>query len=332
MLTLLLSTAPVHALASHSSNDISFSEVETFLLEGVLAFEDIYTLSECVDIGIGLEIPFYIISDNSQGYTKSEISYFPIVSNSTIVGILQVYQNFDGDTIFSYSEGYADALNRFISQNSAIALIAEGQAVSLVSTQTSMSLSETATATFSELSDFDLPLCHPLSVIQTLNISSSLRATPDTYTLPVNLKLQSENWDCWAACVASMGQFYGGASLTSLQVADAVGIHTTATMYQTRSALSSVFGVTTSRISQSPVFSDIVYNTYNRSAPLVAGFSGPKVGHMVVIRGYASGSSYLNVLFMDPGVGYSSVSVLQNQPLTITWAGVLYTCNEYLVK
>lgn len=110
------------------------------------------------------------------------------------------------------------------------------------------------------------------------------------------------------------------------------GNTSTASMSETVRALS-LIGTNHSNILTSLGSNNLVRNIYEGN-PIIGGFVtiGVSIGHMMVIRGYSSGNSHLNMLLMDPAdASYVSVSIMNDSNMKFTHSGYTWVLNEYVI-
>lgn len=166
--------------------------------------------------------------------------------------------------------------------------------------------------------------------LQPLNIKQT-RASSKYLSVP-SMK-QNTSYTCWATCIASVAKFYGKPTTDPSVISRNHGIDPTkrgATIGETQSAMKSQFGINSTIIAQGPSAYEII-SLINSSKPLITGFVSNIYGHMVVVRGYSEGSSYLTVSYMDPATGtYKSTQVITDRKIQFTVGNTTYTSTTYL--
>lgn len=99
---------------------------------------------------------------------------------------------------------------------------------------------------------------------------------------------------------------------------------------ETQLAMSSQFGIASSVVLQGPSAMEVI-NLINANKPLITGFSSSVDGHMCVIRGYAEGSSYYSVSYMDPSTAtYKTAQITTDRKIQIKVGNRTYTSSCYL--
>lgn len=319
---------PAFATEFSSAKDEMVAEAERFLSETVF-IDDNYRLSKLSSIVLGSEIPSYLV-DSKQGgvLVTTDVSYYPVICEREIIGLLGVYK-LDDQYLFSYSEGHAHLLTKELTNCREIALVWDDNLLKIVS------VSENVSATTNTRYSNDLAYANPFDSCTYLSlerINMPRASVPSSYALYVEAKLQSFNWDCWAACTACVGQYYTGINYSSTDVALLMNITDGATVQETKTALRTLYNYIAVAPSASLTFSDIIQLTYNRGKPIIAGLYNQFIGgHMVVIYGYASGSSYSAISIMDPESGKTTVSLSNTTtPLQLILSGIPFQINEYI--
>ncbi len=313
--------------ASRKNGDDLVGEIRRFISDIVVPFGNDYTINGCDEVQLGMAIPTYIMEENfnSQSYYNiAEVQYYPVFSEENVIGLVGVAQDGAGDYVFSYSEGYSEQVNSVLADNAQIALIGDGRSLKAVAS------SEQVTGIRSETSGVN-----PAEELSTISITGNAEEASRSSragNLAVSTKFQSDNWDCWAACVACIGQYYTGINKSSIQVADAVGIHTYASAGQTRDAIQSVYHVSTTYYEGSLSVSGVMDTISNDRKPILAGvvFSG-YIGHMVVINGWTVVGTSPALSFMDPAAGPTMATLSTSYPIMIPLGGNMYTMQEYII-
>lgn len=144
---------------------------------------------------------------------------------------------------------------------------------------------------------------------------------------------QDTNYTCWATCIASVAKYKGRPYTAPSAISRAHGIDPNkrgATIGETQLAMSSQFRIKSTIISKGPHSMDII-NLINADKPLITGFKSPQKGHMCVIRGYAEGSSYFTVSYLDPSSAtYKTSQVTTDRNIQFKVGNITYTSATYL--
>lgn len=337
-MTMILSALPAAAAVNADNAGTDFyTQVENFLLNAGVE----YDISKYDNVILGGEIPAYYMEDDAGTLQTSSIHYYPILAGDLVIGLLQAYTDKSGNQVFYYSEAYADTINEFLQENALMAILGDGKSLAVVSNNKVKNLTETEHATNLLSKCGEASSLAPVSGLYNLNIDTyhqQSRAS-DHHMIDVPLKKQHAYWACWAACVASFGQYCEWTPIyTSEQVADEYGWHDYATMARAKSALKKLYNVSPSLYTSSLRTNKLIQYISNNK-PLAAGFwkaeesDTDNVGHMVIIRGYSSNSSSFNISIMNPSTGnYALVNVSTDIPITIPLNGQLWELGAYLVN
>ena len=313
-----------HSMASAgqriNNRDSLTIEIATFLEETVLPFKEVYTLaakSEC-EVYLGEEFPVYRSTDDA-GIERVTSNARPIVQDNKVVGIIE----------YSYSaSGYSFAYW-------------EKPAVGMEMIQYPVLVNIRGKLKIVDAREFgietDIVVDNPTDSLTKLCLNlpndpagkeKGEKSVPDHYSLAVPTVYQTTPYNCWAACVASVTNYFKGTTYSDSQIATDEGLFYGAGMYSTKSALEHK-SVSVSSVYSSLSSSQVMSWTY-AGAPIVAEFDyGSSNTHMMVIRGYSSGASYFTVLLMDPENGSASASVSSGSNLVLSYGGdtlYLYSC------
>lgn len=313
--------------ASRKNGDDLVGEISHFICDIVVPFGNDYTINGCDEVQLGMAIPTYIMEGNfnSQSYYNvAEVQYYPVFSEGNVIGLVGVTQDGAGDHVFSYSEGYSEQVNSVLTDNAEIALIGDGRSLTAVASSGQVASKRSVPSGVN-------PTVELATISITINAEEALRNSRAT-NLAVPTKFQSEGWDCWAACAACIGQYYTGINKSSIQVADAVGIHTYASAGQTRDAIQSVYRVSTTYYEGSLSVSGVMDTISNDRKPILAGVVFPGyIGHMVVINGWTVVGTSPALSFMDPAAGPTMATLSTSYPIMIPLGGNMYTMQEYII-
>lgn len=333
-IVLLMSFAlPASAIEIQPARSELVTEVEKFIFEAVYPNND-YTLSSVSSISLGSEIPTYIVGDETQdNLVVAEVRYYPVLSNFNVIGLLGVYEN-NGQYNFSYSEGNTDLISDALGKSKEIALVWKNTRLQVL-TPSEASVTFVGTANDVNRIQFKNPLetCTELSLIP----SNAFRAYPNSASVSVPTKLQTYDWDCWAACTACIGQFHTGLNYTSLYVANEMNYNHGGKMPVVIDALDTIYKRFVS-YDKNPSYKTICDVIYNRRNPIGAGLIIPNGSpwHMVVIYGYTTGSSYSSIMIMEPSSGKTTISLSNvdttdpHVPMSLVLGGITYQIWEFI--
>ena len=177
----------------------------------------------------------------------------------------------------------------------------------------SIFMSVTYSSPYEEYVNINVDGCTPLATL----------SNPDGHVLSVPLKKQTTPKSCWAACVASVAQYLTGRTYSCS------GISTGASMDETIDVVRSL-GLNATNAITSIYIADLM-NYICDDSPILGGFLyGGNNGHMMVIRGYSSGSNHFTLLLMDPvDASYVSVQIISSYNMSFSYAGYSWNLNEY---
>lgn len=160
-----------------------------------------------------------------------------------------------------------------------------------------------------------------------------------TVSVTVPLKKQWGPTQCWAACVASVGQQQTGKDYDSQTVARIMSLENIgATTEETNAALVAIYHINSFANDSSPYTSTVI-EKLNAKKPLIflslaKNQSGQNVGHAVVAYSF-SGNPNSGILgYMNPtDGGFSSITTSSNGVYQFTWWGRLYeTVDAILIR
>lgn len=303
---LLISSLTVSAAIDNT--DPLRTNVERFLSESVLP-DDVYSISDYDTVYMGQKVPTYLITDTE--FRVADAQYYPIIADSSVIGLIGI-SNDNGNYQFSYTEGYNYKINSAMTENPFVAIINNGEQFEIINSRHNL-LSLNSSIEYT----------NPTEKLIELNLKISTYL-PNYFNLSVPKKLQSTNWDCWSACAASLGQYYNnGKVYTSIQVGEMINHKTYGYARDVIKALYDIYGVVVSTRAGSPDLGDLMLWLYDYEAPTIAGiYYGGDAGHMVVIDGWSSGTSYTALRMMDPASGYMTVSITAGRYIEFIYNGL----------
>ena len=112
-----------------------------------------------------------------------------------------------------------------------------------------------------------------------------------------------------------------------------IGYNDGGSIKNAKSALKSVYSVTTNRVSSAPSFTTTIMEQIQAGNPIWAGFGSDNgsFGHAVVLRGYSTSSQGAAISYMDPNEEYYQVmSVYKDGIYQFAYGSITYTCECYL--
>ena len=337
---LLVSALPAAAAEKTETNNAStdfYMQVESFLQNADVE----YGISKYDNVFLGGEIPAYYVEDETGALQTSSIHYYPIFGDDSVIGLLETYNDENGNQVFYYSKAHCKTINNFLKENVPIAVVGNGTSLFVVSNNKTENLTEAGNTANLPCEYSEVICSSPLNNLHSLNIAAHQQSrAADSYMISGVLRhTQHETWACWAACVASYGYFYTekNYTYTSKVVADKMNWHDYATMSKVKSALKSLYGISHPYYSASNLHTSNLIRYISNDKPIMAGLvkstNSSAPGHMVIIRGYASKSSFFGLSIMDPAESeYALVSVSTDNPITFPIGAQVYKLNEYLVN
>ncbi len=284
------------------------------------------------NVYIGNEIIPSILKDGKITYCNYK--YYPIYSNNEVVAIATAV--FDKNSIVSVQLGkdFAEELQSTVNQDNSLALVYSENQLYASNREEATLLSNFITEEYQENSDIQsfssqiseieqldlsklkMTKIYPTSKIviptDTANYRSSVRASSSNQ-LSVPIKLQGGQNICWAACVASIGQYKTGGNLSAMDICFNMNVppREGATSYTVKKALLENYNISSTVYETSPTFDKINSNINNRK-PLYtrANSNTYTAGHAVVACGYGSSAQTAAVYYMDPN--YANIKITTN--------------------
>lgn len=295
-LTILLSVVPT-TVKAETINDKKYIVQKAYdFMQIALSESDMYGL-QCSedDIYISQYIPAYT-TNNGIVSMSNEVGFYFILENGEPVAELTVISN-PGDIkpCIQFSTDLANSYQNFDEESFTIVLGEERPYFA--------NLGETDTLIFS---DVLIKNTNPDNQI------SPLSSYPSSYFVSVPIKPQGSNSLCWAACVASVGQYKTEKNRSAKQVANEMGID-----YDAGSDLSLIIDGLGSIYGIAAYEAGGVLLTESVADVLMAGGGVIAIcytddaanGHAVVVCGYSANSSGCTYKIMDPNRSYISMMI-----------------------
>ena len=321
--TLTLTNIPVSSAFSET-NDVHESPLITSI-ENLLSITD-FSYS---NISLGNNIPTYVIENDT--IKASEVQYYPVLNDNTIVGMISSYGNDNTTPSITFTTAYNDILNNFITSNNEIALVGNIQDFIVISRDSSTSISGN---NFDFIRN-DIIQYTPITKYSDINItlanssSKKLVASSYGYGLSVPSKKQQTDTNCWAACVASVGQYKTGINKDSNYVSKTLGVTGGGNMLDISRGLSTIYNLSNTPYAD-PFYFNKLMTQINSDKPVIAGFISGGYGHAVVLCGYGSSSSSASFTYMDPWYANAYTSnIVQDGNFTFTLNGSVYSLIHY---
>ncbi|SKC89095.1 papain-like cysteine protease family protein [Maledivibacter halophilus] len=314
----IASLQPSETVTDFAQKNIGFllnnlkSDPEAFGMTGI-DFDNL-TLSKPI-------IPYD--ADNNYATIK-DLVYYPVLENNKIVAIYSVTKSKNGTLTATLGRDFADEINNFISSNNEkFSLVISSDGLHIINNLETAKLEHNNKHKNGHLK---IDIKNAPKEIMTSEIKSDYKANidsstkgamlrgtlPDKYTIHVPVVRQYNDNVCWAACAASVGQYWTNIRKTARQVCDILGISYSrgGTLSNTEDALEDIYdinaGVNKRSHYEGQEVSEVIHD---EGKPIIAGFKGDgKLGHMVVVCGYRIYSSGKTLTIMDPNYSYYRTS------------------------
>lgn len=331
--------------ASHDMVDF-VNDALPFILEqnkGLLSMESLLNSNS---VEIGNEIPLYYVKGVL--LEKAEYKLYPVFFNGSIISVVREYVNEDGESVFSciVDASYLDALTG----NGEFALVYGDEGLYSLDCEghfsliKSMKLQGIADSIEQIVIDDSINYnsIRPVEQISVNAYKTSYGTQSTDYNL-INIRNVSNasttccpGGICWAACLASIANYYVGTNYTALSFHNSVDCNLYKQAYHEYEIifLNNV-GVLTSR---SYYTDNLTYNTLkgyidsNEVALLDLQSYSSGVAHNVVASGYYwSGSGAKKFYYMDPNVGTVLNDFPSSGTVYIVASGIAYGVHCYIL-
>ena len=175
-----------------------------------------FGLSDFETLEIGTRLNSYVLRDGVQ--LLEDIYYYPIMNNGNIVSIITVYGE-KGSHSISLGANFAERLQAFLQNNESVAMLHMGDNLYAVSPFDKVVVQSFPGATNPEevqFIPFSLNQMLDFAEVDTLinidMVSVDKQNLSRNYVVRLNVpsKLQGNTNLCWAASVASVGQYHTG--------------------------------------------------------------------------------------------------------------------------
>ena len=334
----------VHATNGNASSEMNIDSVITADVVNILQemLGQIRTDSEGFgfndvdfsELSLGSEIEAY-----RTGYQQiTDIKYYPIFEDGRIIAIATIYVDPKGNPHITIGADFASELQKYTEKHNTYALLFEGDNLYAISQngkghlRSFPNLSHKTVKT--ELHDkstinygTSIPL-FSLSVDEVSILNTNWRF------LSIPIKLQYNDGNCWAACVASIGEYKSSRSYTAREICDIaeIGYDEGAFPWEAQEVMFDVFGWWgLSTLYWHPPSVQKITSDIQNWKPIYAHFQGQTNAHAVVFRGYSSNMSSFTISYMDPNFDtFRAMSVSQDGQYYITGYGEVMECLVFL--
>ena len=282
---------------------IHLSNTLPFLKEDELSF-----LPEDASVSLGSKIAMY-----DSTLTPLPYSAYPVFYENDVIAIATVTEDEFGEKNFQIGVQFANELSDFIQEeeNNQIAVIVEEDSICLINSQNeSVMISNSETSNVPSSSA--LPNGSANLSTSVISPSVSVSAAPvtrsgtDSGTVPVKYVSQGgrNSTLCWAACMASIVNYYKGTNYSASQVAYAVGgDYDGQKLNDVAYWFNSKYGIVANQV-YSKLSYNTVYNNASNGKPIYAScsnYTSPSDdGHAVVVRGCYISNSVVYYRIMNP--------------------------------
>ena len=265
---------------------------------------------------------------------------YPVFADGQVVAIASVSEDENGELSFQAGPQFAEQLNEFIADNPNVALVVNEDSIQFINdegkTETLSYFEDSAApTTLSLTADVEYNGAVPVTAIQ--EVPKSRAYGEDSGTVPVKFVNQVQDNLCWAACMASVVNYFKGTDYGAMEMGDYLQIDYGETGFLGLNPNSSVYYYKNwHRINCELVFDELSYGfvydqAYNKK-PIEAQLSAPNTprGHSVLVRGCYISNSVVYYRLMDPWDDYRVVQMKSDGTFTISMSGKTYTQKTYI--
>ncbi len=281
---------------------------------------------------IGSKINIYSYTED--GISEVEYSSYPIIGDGNIMAIANIAINSNNQPILSIGTRFSEELNLHFKSlnNEPFALVYDAEGIKLVDSNYNLSnfrnlynsnrseiLSQNAIVSNSnKISISNIKIMSDI-------IGAQISRSDDRNLLFVPFVSQGSYDICWAACIASMLNYYRNTNYTALQIANAAGFGLIPLFpNQIKQVLDSYWLDSSSEIMGKINFTNFMTNINNDKLTLLRLVKYDNSGgHMVLAYGYANNASPV-ISYMEPNYGFSAVQVPQSGDLVINVDDTVY--------
>lgn len=343
---LLMAICPFFVNANAIDGEIinpSADEAISMVLQGMSQEAGVYGLGnvDFSDLSLGGQIPAYEVKTNGLN-NLSDLEYYPVYENNNVVATAVVAYNEDGLPIATVSQNLADVFSEYYGEDIALVFdrsnmyVWDGLTYDCVRQSTRVNEGRSSLGGASTYT-FGLNISRGVVEPHTpLYMEHTPMATSTQAYLNVPKVQQPTNISCWAACIKSIGGYYG-INRSINQICTLAGLTTSdgANIYQVGDTLEGSpfnFTVTYEMAGGNSCMSFSTLKYYIDSGiPLYGAVDytarSQATGHALVIRGYytyTNSSSYAgSISYMDPdSASYAASNVAKSgsRPYVYTYA------------
>ncbi len=299
-------------------NVFSLEQIATRMVQLISMEAEDYGLSSVSFDNVYLSNPVrpYSVREDKSFVVDETIEYYPVCANGEVIAILTVLSDENGNSTTLLNTEFAKELNEFIGndKNTKFAIIHDSGSLYIlgkdeiklakdINPSSGMKVLKSSKVKAEEL-DTDSIVIGSMSEYLVLDVPQVTILRTQMYN-KLDLPHKSQTYDlCWAANVASVGQYKTGINKTAQQVADLQGIPYIggASMQDVEDALDDIYNISSTDCSYSLNLTDVCYEI-DDDKPVIAAFLSlnGSYGHGVVICGYAHSVSSGSIYYLrDP--------------------------------
>lgn len=332
---MMVSALPVYAAGEEApAQDDPWMDYAQEHLGNTLPFmreEELSFLEPGCQVYLGKRLSAY----NAQ---LGELPYamYPVFADGQVIAIASVSEDENGELSFQAGPDFAEQLNEFIADNANVALVVNEGSIQFINDEGETEIlsyfeDSAAPAALSLTPDVEYSQAVPVTAIQ--EVPKSRAYGEDSGTVPVKYVPQGKDELCWAACIASVVNYFKDTNYTARSLADYLGKpynNANIETWQIVFYYNEKFRMN-SKVFYETLSYDLVYNQAHNGKPIHANLSAPGGGHAVLVRGCYISNSVVYYRIMDPNVGTTSVQMKSNGTFTLHFNGKDYTQCEYLI-
>ena len=259
---------------------------------------------------------------------------YPVFVDGQVIAIATVSEDENGERSFQAGPQFAEQLNEFIADNANVALVVNEGSIQFINDE-----GETETLSYFEGSaspaalsltpDVECSQAVPVTAIQ--EVPRSRAYGEDSGTVQVKYVPQNGYPLCWAACIASVVNYFKGTNYTAFTLADYLEKpYKEAPISSCIYAYNFRFRMNAETIHETLSY-DFVYNQARGGKPLQAFLYASDDAHSVLVRGCYYSNSVVYYRVMDPNVGFIVSQMHSNGSFTLSFNSRDYEQTKYIM-
>lgn len=278
------------------------------------------------NLSISNKLSTYRTTDD--GLEEVDFVEYALMDGDEYVAIVTIIYLENNEKILQIGKSFAEELNGYndldfviIYDNNSINLYNEYGEINILETYYDIESINNLTLdeALANISDIELEFCRVSSVTDAEVAQAPFTRTVYTKTLSVPGVTQGNYGLCWAACVASFGNYKNGNSYTAKNVADIVniGYNDGATVTEAKNALKTIYSISATVKSGNLDISKLKTNI-DADYPVYTGGSG----HAVLVNGY----------YYNDYTGTTSFTFMEPNSGTPYWSSTIPSSGEFSFK